>query len=273
MNKVCAVGDVGRDLYVDLHIEKAGGCSLNFACHYKNVSPKSSVTLLSALGARSNNRPIYDCLEIFNIEEEFQFLDGETPSQPIRLHTTGEKIFFDYHAEVLTQFKLNKQQIAHLTKNDLIVTVLFRGFENLVSQVIQSKLHQKLAIDFMSMSDYKKNLSPILKFLELSDFAFFGLSIHDQVLISELKTLSKTLNKIIVITLGEKGSLALVKGVEFSAPIEKPVKMIDSTGAGDSFAAAFLAHYSRGISVSESLLLANAYAAKTVMHLGAIPRF
>ncbi len=48
--------------------------------------------------------------------------------------------------------------------------------------------------------------------------------------------------KIVVITLGEKGSLTFFADKVFQAGIFKPKKVVDSTGAGDAFASAFFAN-------------------------------
>ena len=59
----------------------------------------------------------------------------------------------------------------------------------------------------------------------------------------EVINFSKQLNKLIVITRGEKGSVA-IRGQEiFENGIEKNLKIVDLTGAGDLFAAGFLYGY------------------------------
>jgi fructoselysine 6-kinase len=271
MISVCAIGDAGIDYYADYNLCKPGGCSLNFACHYRIVSPHSNVMLLSAVGTSSNNRPSFDCIERYEIECEIQYLEGLTPLQPIRLHVNGEKIFFNYEIGVLKDFVLNKSQVTCLQNSNLLMTVLFRGNERLVSQVIKARTSQKIAIDFMNMSDYKKSIEVVLSYLERSDISFFGLDKNDVELIAALKSFSRKSNHLVVITLGESGSLALQNGKEVSAFVENPVKMVDSTGAGDSFAAAFLASHMNGEVLSKALEFANTHAAKTVQHLGAIP--
>ncbi len=48
--------------------------------------------------------------------------------------------------------------------------------------------------------------------------------------------------KILVLTLGEKGSITFFENKIFNAGIFKPKKLVDSTGAGDAFASAFFSN-------------------------------
>jgi len=69
----------------------------------------------------------------------------------------------------------------------------------------------------------------------------------------------------VVMKRGDKG--AVVDGALVPA---YPVEAIDSTGAGDVFAGAFLAAWTRGYSLTESVDFANAAAAMSVLELGSV---
>ena len=58
----------------------------------------------------------------------------------------------------------------------------------------------------------------------------------------------------LVVTRGEKGALATRNG-ERSQVAAEPAKVVDTTGAGDLFAAGFLTGYTRGLSLERSLRL------------------
>ena len=51
---------------------------------------------------------------------------------------------------------------------------------------------------------------------------------------------------IVIVTLGEKGAAVFVEGAMHSVPAFKPAKLVDPTGAGDTFIGGFLAEYVRG---------------------------
>ena len=65
----------------------------------------------------------------------------------------------------------------------------------------------------------------------------------------EVINFSTKLNKLVVITRGEKGAVA-VKGEEiFESDIKKNLQIVDLTGAGDLFAAGFLHGYVNKLSI------------------------
>lgn len=76
---------------------------------------------------------------------------------------------------------------------------------------------------------------------------------------------------VVVVKLGGKGSLAQVGEEEARADIFK-VKAIDTTGAGDSYAAGFLYGYVRDWPLEKTVRLASRVAAQTVSQLGAVVR-
>ena len=80
---------------------------------------------------------------------------------------------------------------------------------------------------------------------------------------------SKEINKLIVITRGEKGSVAIngTKITECSA--EKNLKIIDLTGAGDLFAAGFLHSYMKKDSIKDCLLNATKLSSIIIQKYGA----
>ena len=85
----------------------------------------------------------------------------------------------------------------------------------------------------------------------------------------EVINFSKQLNKLVVITRGEKGAVA-VNGEEiFESDIQKNLKIVDLTGAGDLFAAGFLHGYINKLSIKECLKKATEMSSKVIQQIGA----
>ena len=80
---------------------------------------------------------------------------------------------------------------------------------------------------------------------------------------------SKQLNKLIVVTRGEKGSVAINGEEIFECDIKKNLKIVDLTGAGDLFAAGFLHGYINELSVKESLIKGTELSSKIIQKIGA----
>ncbi len=85
----------------------------------------------------------------------------------------------------------------------------------------------------------------------------------------EVVHFSKQLNKLVIITRGEKGAVA-VKGDEVvECDIQKKLKIIDLTGAGDLFAAGFLHGYINKLSTRECLEKGTEMSSKVIQQIGA----
>ncbi len=76
---------------------------------------------------------------------------------------------------------------------------------------------------------------------------------------------------VLVTTCGEQGAIAVVDGVRYAAPAAPVAQIIDTTGAGDLFAAGFLAAHIDGRPVDQCLALGAAAAAEVISHWGARP--
>jgi adenosine kinase len=74
-----------------------------------------------------------------------------------------------------------------------------------------------------------------------------------------------------VITRSEKGCVVVEGGKTEAVPAEPIETMVDATGAGDLFAAGFLAGQSRQCSLKDSLRLGAIAAAEVIQHYGARP--
>ena len=75
----------------------------------------------------------------------------------------------------------------------------------------------------------------------------------------------------LVVTRSEEGALAVRGSEQASVPAEPIERLVDTTGAGDLFAAGFLAGVARGLSLEDSLKLGAIAAAEVIQHYGARP--
>jgi fructokinase len=80
---------------------------------------------------------------------------------------------------------------------------------------------------------------------------------------------SKQLNKLIVITRGEKGAIAIQGEEIIETKILQNLKILDLTGAGDLFAAGFLHGYVNQLSIKESLEKGTEMSSKVIQQIGA----
>jgi sugar/nucleoside kinase (ribokinase family) len=86
---------------------------------------------------------------------------------------------------------------------------------------------------------------------------------------NEVINFSKKINKLIIITRGEKGAIA-VNGKEIvECDIQKNLKILDLTGAGDLFAAGFLHGFLNHLSIRDCLKKGTEMSSKVIQQIGA----
>ena len=80
---------------------------------------------------------------------------------------------------------------------------------------------------------------------------------------------SKKINKLLVITRGDKGAISIYKNVVTECSARKNLQIKDLTGAGDLFASGFLHGYINNKSMKESLEAGTTMSSKVIQIIGA----
>ena len=86
---------------------------------------------------------------------------------------------------------------------------------------------------------------------------------------NEVIDFSKRLNKLLIVTRGEKGAVAIQGEKIVESDIHPNLKILDLTGAGDLFAAGFLHGYINKLSIKESLEKGTEMSSKVIQQIGA----
>ena len=100
------------------------------------------------------------------------------------------------------------------------------------------------------------NEQEIMSLIETKDF-------------NEVINFSKQLNKLVVVTRGEKGAVAILGEKIIESGIQQNLKILDLTGAGDLFAAGFLHGHVNKLSIEESLEKGTNMSSKVIQQIGA----
>ena len=85
----------------------------------------------------------------------------------------------------------------------------------------------------------------------------------------EVISFSKSLNKLVIVTRGEKGAIAIKSNDVAECNVLKNLKIVDLTGAGDLFAAGFLHGHVNNLSLKESLEKGTEMSSKVIQKIGA----
>ena len=94
-------------------------------------------------------------------------------------------------------------------------------------------------------------------------------SLIDAKSFNEVIDFSKSINKLIVLTRGEKGAVAINGEEVIECGIKQGLKIVDLTGAGDLFAAGFLHGHVNNMSLKDSLEKGTEMSSKVIQQIGA----
>jgi fructokinase len=86
---------------------------------------------------------------------------------------------------------------------------------------------------------------------------------------NEVVNFSKKMNKLIVVTRGEKGAIAIKGDKVFECGANRNLRIVDLTGAGDLFAAGFLYGQINKLSIQQSLEKGTEMSTKVIQQIGA----
>ncbi len=266
MNVVC-VGDCGVDRYADQ--DRPGGITLNFAVHARRLFPRvDRIIVVSALGTDDEAQVVTRALDELPIEAFLVGMPGRTSIQHIDLEAAGEKIFVKYEQGVLGDYRVGERERTLISEADLLMAPHYRQIDGFFESVMKAPSRGLRAVDFADIAEDPVTTN-VKKYINHFDIAFLGLTLTHAALIDKLQSLAEHAGKLFVVTLGPDGSQALSSDGRLTCSAAPVDKVVDTTGAGDTFAAAFLCEYCVSKDIATSLSRGAAEAATTIQRIGA----
>ncbi len=195
-------------------------------------------------------------------------IDGRTPVQYIDQEPSGEKRFVRYDEGVLSTYRLDARARRLVQESDLLVANVYRQVERFFDELIEIPSRGLRFVDFLDLSDYTDGAGFVQRYIERFDIGLFGLAADDDVRIDALERLARSHGELFIVTLGPGGSLALGGSTRVRCSAHPVERVVDTTGAGDAFAAGFLASYMESRDVVQWLDAGSRQAAKVVQMLG-----
>jgi sugar/nucleoside kinase (ribokinase family) len=270
--RITGVGDCGVDRYINLGSDRPGGITLNFAVNARHLFPAADrVGVITALGNDPESLLVRRALDAFGLETCLAEREGATSIQYIDQHPSGEKIFVRYEQGVLGDYRVGAREREVIASSDVLMAVVYAQIEGFFHSVMESPSPGLRAVDFGDLQGVTGGVGIVERCLERFHVGFFGLSAADADLIAQLERLARRSGRLLVVTLAAEGSLALGGEKRIACPAVKVPRVVDTTGAGDAFAAGFLREYAGSRRVAESLSRGAECAAEAVQRLGAFP--
>jgi fructokinase len=236
------IGKINSDNFGELYKKSLQDINVNFSYLEKNehlstgasiilITPDSERTMCTYLGI-SSHLSANDINENNIAGHELIFLEGYLWDKGI-----SEKMF----KHLINIAKKNKIKIAMSLSDVFCVTRHKQDFYSLLKNDLDILIGNENEINELTN---KKNLLDSLNELKL-------------------------LNKLIVITRSDKGSMAIANNEVVSCDSVKVDKIFDLTGAGDLFAAGFLKEYLDKSEIKKCLETGSILASKIIVKIGA----
>jgi len=266
--RVVCVGDCGVDHYLPSGELLVGGITANFARHARHVFPAGDeISIVSCVGSDPGADLVLSSLEGSQIDCQITRLPGTTPVQYIRIEPDGERSFVRYEEGVLRDFRFSEQQRQIIAASDLMVAPVYLQIAGLFDDLMSVSTRGKVAIDFADILQHP-DVSLLEEHIDRIDIGFFGLATENAETATRIGELAARHSKLFVVTLGADGC-HVYRGSERFETRAVPVNaVIDTTGAGDAFAAGFLSRYCHGASVPASAAYGATLAARVIGYIG-----
>jgi sugar/nucleoside kinase (ribokinase family) len=268
--RITGVGDCGVDRYINLGSDRPGGITLNFAVNAKRLFPTTdTVGVITALGNDPESLLVRRALKVFDLDTCLAECAGATSIQYIDQQPSGEKVFVRYEQGVLGDYRVGVLEREVIASSDVLMAVVYAQIEGFFDSVMEAPSPGLRAVDFGDLAGVTGGVGLVEHYLDRFHLGFFGLTTADVDLIGHLERLARKGRRLLVVTLAEDGSLALGGDERIACPAVPVSRVVDTTGAGDAFAAGFVREYAESRRIAESLAGGARNAAEAVQRLGA----
>ncbi len=257
----------GQDILIINDFSMAGGCSVNMAATFNNLGGNAHV--VSYIGTDATGQDILEYLKRHGFSERnIRQIKGETGYSLVLLENNGERTFITKKG---VESCFGRELLARdLQKDSLssIKNVMVTGYYLLCDNT--PELVQCLSEISSQCENFLFDPGPLIGKIDHEAMEKV-LSLANIITLNEVEAerinLPKDSSKIIVIKKGKFGGEVLhgSKRFEYKA---KNVEAVDTTGAGDSFAAGLMFGLILGMNVRAAVDIAVESAAMTVMLKG-----
>jgi sugar/nucleoside kinase (ribokinase family) len=276
VNDLPQVGKLDLIEQLELHL---GGCASNAAVDLEKIGIKTAV--IGKVGNDGFGAFVINEMKRNGVDVQGVAVgkDGKTSASVVAVHSNGERSFL-HHLGTNADFSKDDIDYSILLKSKILFVagaLLMPNFDGDPTAEVLKKAQEAGVITVMdtawdSTGKWMKQIKPCLPYLD-----YFIPSLEEAEMISGKKQPEEIADvflqagvKTAVIKLGSKGCYIKNKPDEkYFIEAFKGIKAVDTTGAGDSFAAGFITGIIKGWDLKICGKFANAVGAHCVMEIGA----
>ncbi len=244
--KVIALSALCVDYYPERGISKPGGNSLNFAINAKKIGSEE-VAVAGFIGDDIGGKQIIELLNKNEITTNLLYIkDGETASNKLYNTPDGERYSKpgDWQNGVFNAFDFSESDYMNILTYDVIaIPYTDKKLEVLIQKTYRNN---KIVVDFLHFDDDQI----LSKFLPDIEIAFVSTQKKN---LEKLEQISNENKKMVVALLGAEGSAVFYRNKKYFQPAIKVEKVIDTTGCGDAYQAAFCITYFTRQNIREAM--------------------
>lgn len=261
MTRLIGVGDNTVDTYVHQGKRYPGGNAVNVAVLARRCGHLAAY--IGWLGSDRNGELVLDSLKAEGVDvSHCRVMDGPNAYSTVEV-VNGERVFGPWDHGVSGMITLEEADYSFIQQFDVTHTSVFSNLEKDLPRLKAAS--RCLSFDFSNRreADYLAQVLPHVDIALIS-----GADLSDAELEDMLRSAHAQGPKLVLMTRGGDGAWVFDGQTVYRQGV-MPVKVVDTLGAGDAFAARFLVEASDGTPVQEAMRRAAETAAHNCTYYGA----
>ena len=250
------------DIFPELNQFYIGGNSLNFAT--QAIKSGAETAVLGAVGFDQFGDSILNYYREGQIEYAHLYqIEGETASNRIFIDAHGDRYFKpdSWHDGLFGTFRLSEEDWRYANSFDVVhMPTTDPNFMDACKRIGNAHL----------VGDFLDTKDPVFieKRLPFVQIAFISAKKNK---VDFFRQLAKKYQALIVLTHGSEGSTAIWNEQLFYHPVKQVDNVIDTTGCGDAYQAAFTVEWLQSKNIETAMEKGTEAASGVLSHVGGVP--